>query len=81
MAYTPSKDYKRREREQKKLEKRMAREAAKQEKKAAEAEAARIAEEEAAEKARWDALTPEEQEFELLLKEEEAAEAEKNEDA
>jgi hypothetical protein len=32
MAYTPSKDYKRREREQKKLEKRLAREAAKAEK-------------------------------------------------
>ncbi len=36
MAATPSKDYKRREREQKKLEKRMAREAAKAEKVAAE---------------------------------------------
>ena len=35
MAFTPSKDYKRREREQKKAEKRMAREAAKAEKKAA----------------------------------------------
>ena len=35
MAFTPSKDYKRREREQKKAEKRMAREAAKAELKAA----------------------------------------------
>ena len=35
MAFTPSKDYKRREREQKKAEKRMAREAAKAEMKAA----------------------------------------------
>ena len=36
MAFTPSKDYKRRERERKKTEKRMVREAAKAEKKAAE---------------------------------------------
>ena len=42
MAVTPSKDYKRREREQRKLDKRMAREAAKAEKIAAE-EAAAIA--------------------------------------
>lgn len=81
MAYTPSKDYKRREREQKKLEKRMARDAAKAEKKAAQDEADRIAEEEAVEKARWDALTPEEQEFETLLKEEEAAQAEEEKGA
>jgi len=77
MAFTPSKDHKRREREQKKLDKRMAREAAKLEKKAADAAAAEIAEAEAAEKARWDALTPEEQEFETLLKEEEAEKAAK----
>ncbi len=38
MASTPSKDYKRRAREQKKEDKRMARELAKAEKKAAEAE-------------------------------------------
>ncbi|MDB4354044.1 hypothetical protein N9Z02_01940 [Akkermansiaceae bacterium] len=72
MAFTPSKDHKRREREQKKLDKRMARDAAKAEKKAADEAAALVAEAEAAEKARWDALTPEEQEFETLLKEEEA---------
>jgi len=81
MAYTPSKEYKRREREQKKLEKRMARDAAKAEKKAEQEAAALLAEEEAAEKARWDALTPEEQEFETLLKEEEAEKAAKEEDA
>ncbi|MDA7518555.1 hypothetical protein N9A89_04550 [Akkermansiaceae bacterium] len=72
MAFTPSKDHKRREREQKKLDKRMARDAAKAEKKAEDEAAALVAEAEAAEKARWDALTPEEQEFETLLKEEEA---------
>jgi hypothetical protein len=72
MAFTPSKDHKRREREQKKLDKRLAREAAKAEKKAEDEAAAIIAEEEAIEQARWDALTPDEQEFEILLKEEEA---------
>ena len=72
MAFTPSKDHKRREREQKKLDKRMARDAAKAEKKAEDEAAALVAEAEAAEKARWDALTPDEQEFETLLKEEEA---------
>ena len=77
MAFTPSKDHKRREREQKKLDKRMARDAAKLEKKAEDAAAAKIAEAEAAEKARWDALTPDEQEFETMLKEEEAEKAEK----
>ena len=39
MAFTPSKDHRRREREQKKLEKRMAREAAKAEKRNAEIDA------------------------------------------
>ena len=77
MAFTPSKDHKRREREQKKLDKRMARDAAKAEKKAEDEAAALVAEAEAAEKARWDALTPDEQEFETLLKEEEAEKAEK----
>jgi hypothetical protein len=72
MAFTPSKDHKRREREQKKLDKRLAREAARLEKKAEDEAAAQIAEAEAIEKARWDALTPDEQEFETLLKEEEA---------
>jgi len=72
MAFTPSKDHKRREREQKKFDKLMAKKAAKAEKKAAEEAAAKLAEEAAIEKARWDALTPEEQEFELELKAEEA---------
>jgi len=40
MAYTPSKDYKRREREQKKRDKRLAREAAKAEKLRASQQAA-----------------------------------------
>ncbi len=76
MAYTPSKDYKRREREQKKLDKLMARKAAKEEKKAQEQEAARIAEEAAVEKARWDALTKEEQDFEKELEAERLAKEE-----
>ena len=48
MAQTPSKDYKRREREFKKAEKRRAREEAKAEKLAAEKAAAALAAEEAA---------------------------------
>lgn len=77
MAFTPSKDHKRREREQKKLDKRMARDAAKVEKKAEDEAAAKIAETAAIEKARWDALTPEEQEFETELEAERLAEEEK----
>jgi len=76
MAYTPSKDHKRREREQKKLDKQLARKAAKLEKKAAEEKAAKLAEEAAIEKARWDALTEEEQAFEKELEAEEQAKKE-----
>ena len=48
MAFTPSKDQKRRDREQKKIDKRIAREAAKMEKVAAEKAEAEAAEEAAA---------------------------------
>ncbi|MEP2777415.1 MAG: hypothetical protein ABJQ29_01070 [Luteolibacter sp.] len=67
MAFTPSKDHKRREREQKKLDKRLAREEAKAEQleaKRAEEEAAEVA---AIEAARLASMTPEEIEFEALL--------------
>ena len=67
MAVTPSKDYKRREREQRKLEKRMAREAAKAEKLEAKYAEEDAAEKAAEEQARLDAMTPEEREFELEL--------------
>ncbi len=77
MAFTPSKDHKRREREQKKLDKRLAREAAKLEKKAEDEAAAKIAEAAAVEKARWDALTEEEQAFETELEAERLADEEK----
>ena len=78
MAFTPSKDHKRREREQKKLDKRIAREEAKAEQldaKRAEEEAAEVV---ALEKERLAGMTPDEIEFEALLK---AEEAEKRESA
>lgn len=73
MAFTPSKDHKRREREQKKLDKRLAREAQK-----AEQLARKQAEEEAAEAAAIEAekyagMTDEEIEFQKELEAEEAA--------
>jgi hypothetical protein len=54
MAVTPSKDYKRREREQRKFDKRMAREAAKTLEAAAQQVAAQAAAEEAAKKSEAD---------------------------
>ncbi len=73
MAFTPCKDHKRREREQKKMDKRIAREEAKAEAlliKQAEAEAAELA---AIEEARLAGMTQEEIDFEKELAEEEAA--------
>jgi hypothetical protein len=69
MAVTPSKDYKRREREQRKLDKRMAREAAR----AAEAEARQIAAEEAAEESEEEIQARLEAEFEAELEAERKA--------
>ena len=71
MASTPSKDYKRREREQRKFDKRMAREAAKAEKLAAqyaaEDAAEKAAAEEAAKKSEAELKAKEEAEFEAEL--------------
>ncbi|MEJ6578878.1 MAG: hypothetical protein QNL33_10290 [Akkermansiaceae bacterium] len=71
MAYTPSKDYKRREREQKKLDKRLARDAAKAEAQATQKIEDEAAEAAATEKERLAGMTEEEIEFEALLKAEE----------
>ncbi|MBG7606698.1 MAG: hypothetical protein IZT59_01510 [Verrucomicrobia bacterium] len=73
MAFTPSKDHKRREREQKKLDKKFARDEAKAEQllvKQAEDEAAEVA---AIEAERLAGMTQEEIEFEQELAAEEAA--------
>jgi hypothetical protein len=67
MASTPSKDYRRREREQKKADKRRAREEAKAEKLAAEKAAAELAAEEAAKQAAADLEAKIEAEFEAEL--------------
>ena len=64
MAYTPSKDYKRREREQRKMDKRRIREEAKAEKKAAEKVATELAAEEAIKQAAADEEARIEAEFE-----------------
>ncbi len=71
MAYTPSKDYKRREREQKKLDKRLARDTAKAEAQATQKIEDEAAEAAATEKERLAGMTEEEIEFEALLKAEE----------
>ena len=71
MAYTPSKDYKRREREQKKLDKRLARDAANAEAQATQKIEDEAAEAAATEKERLAGMTEEEIEFEALLKAEE----------
>ncbi len=77
MAFTPSKDHKRREREQKKMDKRIAREEAKAEKLALQQEEAEAAEIAAIEAERLAGMTEEEIEFEKELAAEEAAKAEK----
>ena len=77
MAKTPSKDYKRREREFKKAEKRRAREEAKAEKLAAERAAAALAAEEAAKQAEAELKAKIEAEFEAELQAEIEAEKKK----
>ncbi|MEO7098923.1 MAG: hypothetical protein ABI162_06145 [Luteolibacter sp.] len=67
MAVTPSKDYKRREREQRKLDKRMARDAAKALEFEAQQVAAEAAAEEAAKKSETDLQAKLEAEFEAEL--------------
>jgi len=76
MAFTPSKDQKRRDREQKKLDKRLAKEDAKAEKLAAQQAADEEAAEEAIEAERLAGLTKEEADFEAELAAEAAAAAE-----
>ncbi len=73
MAFTPSKDHKRREREQKKMDKRIAREEAKAEKLALQQEEDEAAEIAAIEAERLAGMTEEEIEFEKELAAEEAA--------
>lgn len=76
MAFTPSKDQRRRDREQKKREKRIAREAAREEKLATDRAAAKAAEEAAALEAFYKTpegiLAKEEADFEAELAAEEA---------
>lgn len=73
MAYTPSKDHKRREREQRKLEKKMARDAARDEKAEAKRLAEIAAEEEAEKQRQAEAKAKEEAEFEAELEAERKA--------
>jgi len=67
MAVTPSKDYKRREREQRKLDKRMAREAAKEQELAAQQAAAQAAAQEAYDNSEEGIKAKQEAEFEAEL--------------
>lgn len=67
MAVTPSKDYKRREREQRKFDKRMARDAAKAQELEAQQAAAQTAAEEAAKQSEVDLQARLEAEFEAEL--------------
>ena len=81
MAFTPSKDHKRREREQKKMDKRIARDEAKAEKLALQQEEDEAAEIAAIEAERLAGMTEEEIEFEKELAAEEAAKEAKEEAA